>query len=419
MATNFIPDDIARLEPLGPNDGDIEGIERKCRGSSLQSPLLNFLGKTLLKRGYARRAQFVFERLLELDPKRWHALEFLARCQLALGRKGDAINTLTKLLGRNDVARGTVEWARDQIEAISRGSIEQPSAEPATADISDMNEALIDVLEKRNIVTYMGPANAAQLERVEAQLRRQPDDRDLLEWYAFLLYSNRRVPESIDVYERLVAEFEPTDTTLYYLGSAHLKLFNIRSARSAWDSLKERFSDSTFVERIDGKLRRLGELGDTEPRRAGRRNPIKGLLNKIQQALDKMPSPAVQMQVQTDSRPVVTEMTESDETVLADVEALLQNDPDNPDFLDWAAFIHYCNGSFPQAQQYYERVLASGTETPYAYYYLGAIYYRTGQDPEAVAYWQQLVTKFPDHTLCRKASEKLAALACGGNVDVE
>lgn len=426
-AKNFIPEEIANLEPLTPADEDLVGIQKKCLTSTLKSPLLNFLGKAYFKRGYHNRAQYVFTLLLEEDPKRWRALESLARCQLALGNRTDAIETLAKLLERNDVSRKTVEWANMELQAITDdvadealASMERNILAPITEDevkpITEINDALIDVLEKRKIVTYLG-SNIAQLERVEQQVQKQPDNPDLLDWYAFLLYSNRRIPEAIDVYERLISEFEATDNALYYLGSAHLKMFNIRSATNIWLSLTQKFPGSSLVNKVSEKLGRLDDIGEVKKQN---KNAIRSLLSKIQKALDELPKPEVNIVGQEQSSVEFTDMNATnDQSVLADVEALLENDPNNPEFLDWAAFIHYCNGSFSEAKDYYERVLACGADTPYAFYYIGAIYYRTGQDKEAEQYWKKLLDKFPEHTLANKAKDKLDALAAGNVPDLD
>ena len=395
----FFPEEIKRAEPLEPQDEDLKKIQKRCLSSNLQSPLLNFLGKAFFKRAYYRRAAFVFQKLLSVDPKRWRALEALCRCHLALEERSDAIECLASLIERDDVSEETVEWANEKLrniteqiaQAVSQAEKiragEAQAERESSLELSKVDNALIDALEKREILTYFTP-NEDQLEKVCRKLRERPKDPRLLEWYAFLLYSNRRIPEAIEIYEGLLAKEEANANILYYLGCAYLKTFKLRSAKASWNALKERYPESSFKSKIDDKLQRLEGIAESKEKRG---RSIERTLRKIKRALEQK------------KKSSCSDGESKSSDAIRELESLLQSEGSNAEYLDWAAYLHYCEGNLSKAREYYQKILEKGEETVNALYYLGEIFYRTGQDKTAKVYWKRLGELYRDHPLCSKA----------------
>ena len=315
-----------------------------------------------------------------------------------------------------------------------------------------MRRALIRALEKRNIVTQYGSVDLTQLERVEAQLGQDRGNPALLEWYAFLLYSNHRIPEAIAAYKQVVSGHGATPHALYYLGASYLKAFDTARAFECWDTLREGFPDSPLLARVEAKTLRLRELGDGVTPAAGRAGFTR-LLRNIKAALDtvgpEVPSasapsgplpcpddapkaPEIPETPETPEIPGTAQIPETPEVrdvasrvssaisftnqdvatgvTVEQVDILVAAEPENLQFLEWAAFVHYCHGNLGTSQELYLRTLEIGAESADSLYYLGAIAYRTGRDLEAVDRWNALIDRFEDHRLAKKAKAKLQTL---------
>ena len=148
-------------------------------------------------------------------------------------------------------------------------------------------KGFVALLEKKKILTGVPPATEADLARVKQMLDGQPDSKDLLEWYAFLLYTLNHVNECLKVYDKLVAQFTPSAEALYYYGCAHLKSSNFRAANAAWTMLKKKHPDSGMVSRVSKKQEVLRELVGAKKKKPKPQLAIKGLLKNIGAALSQ------------------------------------------------------------------------------------------------------------------------------------
>lgn len=430
---------VEALEPLGEQDADLRAVLGRIETSSQPGSLINYLGKECFERGLHNRARCAFERLLELEPGRPSALEYLAKSLIKLGEDEAAMAVLVRLVDTEAAGEHVREWARTRLGVLGAGS-SRPRAVPPAAAVpeqpQEMRAALIRALEKRNIVTQYGSVDLTQLERVEAQLGQDPDNPALLEWYAFLLYSNHRIGEAIAVYLKVVTGHGATPHALYYLGAAYLKAFDTVRAFECWDALREGFPDSPLLARVEAKSLRLRELGDGATPAAGRAGFTR-LLRNIKAALDTVapaasaasaasaapqaphsspdspspsPTPSPSPSSRVSSAVSFTDHDVANGVTVEQVETLVAAEPDNVQFLEWAAFVHYCHGNLGRSQELYLKALEVGPESADALYYLGAVTYRTGRDLEAVDRWNALIDRFGDHRLAKKARAKMQAL---------
>ncbi len=153
-------------------------------------------------------------------------------------------------------------------------------------------KGFVALLEKKKILTGVPPATEADLERVKKLLDASPDSKDLIEWYAFLLYTLNKIKECLKVYSRLINGYEPSAEALYYYGCAHLKDSNFRAANAAWTMLKKKHPDSGMVSRVSQKQEVLRELVGVRKKKKSKAQPqlaIKGLLKNIGNVLKKTP----------------------------------------------------------------------------------------------------------------------------------
>ncbi len=277
------------------------------------------------------------------------------------------------------------------------------------------NRAVINILQERNIVTNVEPVSRLQIQRVRRELLKQPGNQALLERYAFLLYSSYKIHEAIDVYERLVNDFTPNSDDLYYLGCCYLILFDTKQATRVWAMLRERFPQSPLVKKVDKNFALLRELTGGEATPQKKQTSVRQLLRRIESSLGNI--------VETESLEGgqgADECSDQREVffftldeiggvgALETVNSLVDEEPDNVDFLDWAAFVNYTNGNFAKAAEYYRRLLELTSANPFAFYYIGEILFRSGQEEKAFAYWEELEEKFVGHQLTEKAKRTMA-----------
>ena len=302
--------------------------------------------------------------------------------------------------------------------AAASAPVKRP-ASPSTVRVNEYqlsraNKAVINILQEQNIVTNMEPVSRIQVQRVRRELMKQPGNQTLLQRYGFMLYSTQKIHEAIDVYERLVSDFTPSAEDLYFLGCCYLILFDTRQATRVWTLLRESYPESKLVSKIDKNFTRLKELTGEKPK-AQKAKSVRQLLRKIESTLDHLGESSVG-QDGSDSGECGREVFffTLDEIggvgALDTVNSLVEEEPDNIDFLDWAAYVNYTNGNFAKAADYYRKLLELTTANPFAFYYLGEILFRSGKEEKAFAYWDELCEIYGGHQLAEKASRTMALM---------
>jgi len=390
-----VPDEVSASEPLTPADDDLAQLEGSLDANPKWQGLLRQLGAEYFKRGYFKRALFAFGVLGTLEPPASADLVGLARSAIQLGEHTQAIEALMGVLEAEDTNDGTRAWARQKVrDMVATADASKVSSEgPAPFDVEPVpeapprqREAFVQALEKLGIVSFHSLANAEQIDGVRQKLEADPDNPVLLDWYAFLLYSNKRLPECVQVYERLAATDDPPTNSLYYLGNAYLKMSDMPNALRCWKRLKQEDPDNPLVEKVSRKLQKLYAL----------RSKVIG---------DKPPPSDKQFDF------TFTDYDKCDGSGLDEFEMLLAREPERPEVLDWAAFAYYTAGRYDQALDLYRRLLQVKDDSPQAYYYIGNIHCRTGRYDDAVKYWATLLHRFPEHELVNRARDKYDVLA--------
>ena len=312
----FTPPEISHIEPLLDMDADLAELEQQASSTPLTAEQVEFLANEYFNRAYMQRALHASQRLVELAPTKAAAWRTLANCQLDLAQDEEAKSSIDIMLNQGDKTTEDVAWAQARLTEISaRTSGQAPSLAdatlatlsppeaaalaptpapapppapaplnlsapvnaPAPAQPADRIPSALDMmaapapapqpkkgltgaLEQQGIITVVASKDNEQLKEVKKLLDADPDNQDLLDWYAFACYTADQVDEAIRVYERLIKESEPTDKTLYYLGSAYLKKPDIRTAFKYFGALKKKFPNSSLIEKIDEKKAKLANL---------------------------------------------------------------------------------------------------------------------------------------------------------------
>ena len=98
---------------------------------------------------------------------------------------------------------------------------------------------------------------------------------------------------------------------------------------------------------------------------------------------------------------------------IAQLEALLTENPEDINILDWVAFTHYSNSNYPRAIELYERLLAKEPQTASFHYFLANALFKSGRHDEARRSWERAIELDVKGKFSRKARERLQLLDQG------
>ena len=398
-----IPPELIASEPLSIEDSDLEQMEGSLGANPKWQSLLRILAEEYFKRGYFKRAHFAYDKLSSCEPADSSDLVGLARCCILLGERTKAVDSLLRILELYDSDEETRDWARAKIKILVKTAapppmeeaVQGPSKAPEAPSlrgkegeaeqieerererlgpVDEKTAKVIRSLEDLGVVTSHSVPNHEQIASAKAKLEEDPDNPMILDWYAFLLYTARHIPEAIEVYEKLLEDNEPSPSALYYLGNAYLKISNLNKAFACWNRLKSLDPNSPLVKKVGRSIKRLNEL------------------KKKAQSKDDAPETG-------------------DSSGLKEVEETLEKSPNDPEVLDWAAFAYYTAGYLEKALAHYQRALLLDGDNTQALYYIGTIQCRFGEFDEAVKTWSRLIEEFPDDPLSKKIKGKYELLA--------
>lgn len=85
-------------------------------------------------------------------------------------------------------------------------------------------------------------------------LAQDPNNRDLMDWYAFMLYSNDRCHEAVEIYRRLLAKDGTVVEHLYYMGCCLYRLGKLEEAVSSWREAHDRDPGGTYGRKAREKM---------------------------------------------------------------------------------------------------------------------------------------------------------------------
>lgn len=113
-------------------------------------------------------------------------------------------------------------------------------------------------------------------------------------------------------------------------------------------------------------------------------------------------------------RRVYEEITTYDEESSVDfvkeveeLEALLQENPDNLDVTEWLAFKLYSVGQFARAESLYRQLIQHGHRPGVQYFYLGNTLYKMRRADAALEAWAKTVELIPQDPKAQKARARI------------
>jgi len=80
----------------------------------------------------------------------------------------------------------------------------------------------------------------------------------------------------------------------------------------------------------------------------------------------------------------------------------VEDEPENPSYLDTIGWIHYMLGDYHKAQEYIEKAIASGEASSVVTEHLGDVYEKLGRHDDAITEWQKAFEKDPSRASLRQ-----------------
>jgi tetratricopeptide (TPR) repeat protein len=104
---------------------------------------------------------------------------------------------------------------------------------------------------------------------------------------------------------------------------------------------------------------------------------------------------------------VLTQYTSGDGQGIAEMEKMLDKDPNNPQLIDWIAFMYYSNDQPEKAIGWYRQGIGLDPNNASQHYYLANSYYKANRLSEALTHWRKVCELKPDGKLARKAGTRI------------
>lgn len=98
-------------------------------------------------------------------------------------------------------------------------------------------------------ITEYTEGSGEGIEEVRAMLSADPENLDLQDWLAFMLYTNNQLDEAIEIYKKLLGQNHKSETQHYYLGNAYCKKGLIQLAIEEWKRVVEIDSESKLAKK--------------------------------------------------------------------------------------------------------------------------------------------------------------------------
>ena len=101
---------------------------------------------------------------------------------------------------------------------------------------------------------YAKCADTEQLEQAEKLIQEEPDNLSLVEWVAFLHYTNQNFKRAIELFSKLVKVDSKNEGHLYYLANSLYKTSQLAMARMYWRKVISTNPDGKFADKARGLL---------------------------------------------------------------------------------------------------------------------------------------------------------------------
>lgn len=104
------------------------------------------------------------------------------------------------------------------------------------------------------VLTQYKAGGGEGISEVEAMLEKDPNNLELLDWLAFMYYSNNMLDKALVSYEKALSMDPDNVNQLYYLGSTYFKMGRKEDAVVKWQRVVELKPDSKIARKAQDKI---------------------------------------------------------------------------------------------------------------------------------------------------------------------
>ena len=123
---------------------------------------------------------------------------------------------------------------------------------------SKSSEAPKPEVEEAALLTQYTSGDGGGVEEMERMLEQDPNNLQLLDWLAFMYYSNNDIKKAIQTYTRII-EIEPNNASQhYYLGNCFFKNNQKEKALAEWNTVIALKPNSKYARKAQERIAKLG-----------------------------------------------------------------------------------------------------------------------------------------------------------------
>lgn len=161
--------------------------------------------------------------------------------------------------------------SKEALEGLASETSAKPA--PAKAASSQTHDTKIEPAKKKkeddvfkdvppdeNLVTQYQEGTGEGIEEIEERLKEDPNNEDLLDWLAFMYYSNNNLEKAIDTYERAINLNYENEHQHYYLGNAYYKKGQYDRAREEWEVVVSLKPDSKLAKNAQERIAKVNDM---------------------------------------------------------------------------------------------------------------------------------------------------------------
>ena len=115
--------------------------------------------------------------------------------------------------------------------------------------------------EEEELLTKYTAGTGEGINEVEKLLEGDPNNVDLLDWLAFMYYSNNNIDKAIDTYKRALAIKPDNENQHYYLANSYFKKGMTAEAKKEWNEVIRLKPNSKIAKNAQERIDYIGSQG--------------------------------------------------------------------------------------------------------------------------------------------------------------
>lgn len=115
--------------------------------------------------------------------------------------------------------------------------------------------------EKEELLTKYSSGTGEGINEVEKLLEGDPNNVDLLDWLAFMYYSNDEIDKSIETYKRALDIKPDNENQHYYLANCYFKKDMVAEAKKEWNEVLRLKPNSKIAKNAKERIDYLNSRG--------------------------------------------------------------------------------------------------------------------------------------------------------------